>query len=74
MRKNARWTNHQIKLLCTIYGSATREQIESDLAPHSWDSIRATASRHRLKRNRYRNWIAICAAHTMKCGIFEVQE
>jgi hypothetical protein len=74
MRKYARWTNHQMRLLRDIFETASREQIELQLAPHTWGSIRATANKQGLKRNRFRNWRAICAAHIMKSGIFEAQE
>jgi hypothetical protein len=73
--KYVAWTNKQILRLRECWPTMPREDLLIEFAPHSWYSIKGTARRLGiLRRGKARDWKAICKAHVMQTGMFEVPQ
>jgi hypothetical protein len=72
--KYTKWTNKQMVRLRKYYPTMTKQELIIEFAPHSWGSIKTTAQRSDIRRRgKFKDWNAVCKAHVMQTGLFEVQ-
>ena len=65
------WTSRQVHFLKAKFSEVPREELERELAPHPWNSIRAMGNRLGLRRRSVlTDWLDVCARHDYQTPYF----